>query len=106
VAEPIGSSQYVETDAQAQELRREGITPIRFANIPASLTRRIFGKSQACAQRLDIAAHDPHFAVTYIREMEFIREMELLLPLLTDGSPSLYARAAALLADYAANKGR
>lgn len=45
----------------------------------------------------DIAAHDPHFAVTYIREME------LLLPLLTDGNPVLYARAAALLADYAAN---
>ncbi len=42
----------------------------------------------------DISAHDPHFAVTYMREME------LLLPLLKEGDSTLYARAMSVLECY------
>lgn len=38
-----------------------------------------------------IAVHDPHFAVTYLREKR------LLMPLLTEGNPILYRRAMDLL---------
>jgi (p)ppGpp synthase/HD superfamily hydrolase len=42
----------------------------------------------------DIAKHDASFAVTYMREKE------LLLPLLTEGNATLYARAVAILREY------
>lgn len=41
-----------------------------------------------------IATRDPHFAVTYLREKR------LLMPLLTEGNPILYARAMELLERY------
>lgn len=41
-----------------------------------------------------IATRDPDFAVTYLREKR------LLMPLLTDGNPLLYARAMELLERY------
>lgn len=41
-----------------------------------------------------IATRDPHFAVTYLREKR------LLMPLLTEGNPTLYARAMELLVRY------
>lgn len=43
-----------------------------------------------------IATRDPHFAVTYLREKR------LLMPLLTEGNPILYARAMELLKRYEA----
>lgn len=42
----------------------------------------------------DICAHDPGFAVTYMREME------LLLPLLTEGDSALYEQATSILMSY------
>lgn len=42
----------------------------------------------------DIVQNDPDFAVVYMREME------LLVPFLSDGNPILYAKARKMLDDY------
>jgi (p)ppGpp synthase/HD superfamily hydrolase len=63
----------------------------RMHNANASPEGKTIKLADLISNGKDITARDPHFAVAYMREME------LLLPLLTEGHPILHARAVAIL---------
>jgi (p)ppGpp synthase/HD superfamily hydrolase len=70
----------------------------RLHNANASPEGKTIKLADLISNSKDIVAHDPHFAVTYMREKE------LLLPLLTEGNAELWKRAKIILDLY--NKGK